>query len=191
MIPALLATAFVLGSQQAAPQVDTLVISADEAFGLALGAAPSLQASRSRTGAADALVRQAGAWSNPVLSVTAENLGATQPTTGIQGAKGVEGQAVLSGLLPIGGDRGALRSGAEARLLEARSLEAGAEADVRTAVVQAVARLAQMARLNLGTLQTLDLHAGWRRSPTNHICLAISPRIRHDTLWAVCGNGAG
>jgi len=141
MISPLLAAALLLVVQQPAQQTDTLFLEADDAFRMALEAAPSLRASRSRTGAADALVRQAGAWLNPVLSVTAENVGATWETTGIRGWEGIEGQAVVSGTLPLGGDRGALRSGAEARLVEARSLEAATEADVQVAVVDALARL--------------------------------------------------
>jgi len=137
MIPVLATALLLLGAQQQGP--DTLVMTADEAFRRALESAPTLEASRSRTLAAGALVRQAGAWTNPVLSVTAENLGATQPTTGIAGMRGLEGQAVIGGLLPIGGDRGALRAGAEARLLEARSLELRTEADLRVAVVDAIA----------------------------------------------------
>jgi len=139
MIPVLATALLLLGAQQQALPSDSIAMTADEAFVRALESAPALQASRNRTSAAGALVRQAGAWSNPVLSVTAENLGATQPTTGIGGMRGVEGQAVLGGWLPLGGDRGALRAGAEARLLEARSMERRTESEVRVALVEAIA----------------------------------------------------
>jgi len=139
-----LATALlVLGAQWQGFPADTLVLTADEAFQRALQSAPTLQASRSHASAADALVRQAGAWFNPVFSITAENLGATQPTTGIKGIEGVEGQAVIGGLLPIGGDRGALREAAEARLLEARSTESLAEADLRASLIVGIAHAAR------------------------------------------------
>ena len=138
MIPVLVAV-LTLGGWQA-PPADTLQLGVEEAFLLALEAAPSLEASRRRTLAADAFVRQAGAWPNPVLSVTAENLGATRPISGVPGLDGVEGQALISGLLPVGGDRGAARSGAEARLSEARSLEAAVDGDVRLSVVEILAR---------------------------------------------------
>jgi len=139
MIPVLATALVLLGAQQQVLPADSLVLTADEAFVRALESAPALQASRNRTYAAGSLLQQAGAWSNPVLSVTAENLGATQPTTGIPGMRGVEGQAVLGGWVPIGGDRGALRAGAEARLLEARSMEVRTEADLRSALVEAIA----------------------------------------------------
>lgn len=139
MIPVLATALVLLGAPQQVLPGDTLAMTADEAFLRAIESAPALQASRSRTTAAGALLQQAGAWSNPVLSVTAENLGATQPTTGIPGMRGVEGQAVIAGLLPIGGDRGALRAGAEARLLEARSMEVRTETDLRSALVEAIA----------------------------------------------------
>lgn len=121
------------------PPPDTIALRADEAFDLAIEAAPSLDAHRRRTAAADALVRQSGAWANPVLSVAAENVGATRSITGVGGVQGLEGQAVIAGLLPIGGDREAARSAAEARFLEATSLESGAEGDVRLTVVRALA----------------------------------------------------
>ena len=143
MGPMMLAVALTLGARQQAPPRDTMVVPAEAAFGMALEAAPRLEASRHRASAVEALVRQTRAWPNPVLSVTAENLGATRPISGAPGLEGVEGQAVLSGLLPIGGDRGAARAVAEARLLEARSLQAGTEADVRHRVVGSLARVSR------------------------------------------------
>ncbi|MGD8280616.1 MAG: TolC family protein [Gemmatimonadota bacterium] len=143
MNPLILTAAVVLGAWQQAPSSDTLIVRAETAFDMALEAAPRLEASRRRTSAAEALLRQSGAWSNPVLSVTAENLGATRPISGVAGVQGVEGQAVLSGLLPVGGDRGAAQAAAGARLLEARSLEAGTEADLRRTVVGTLARAAR------------------------------------------------
>jgi cobalt-zinc-cadmium efflux system outer membrane protein len=138
MITALLVATLSLGTWQATP-TDTVVIDAGDAFRRALATAPALEAARRRTQAADASLRQTGAWANPVLSVSAENVGATRPISGVSGVEGLEGQALISGLLPLGGDRGAARMGAEALRSEARSLEVGTEADVHVAVVQALA----------------------------------------------------
>lgn len=140
MTPGLFSAALLLGLWQQAPSGDTLVLRPEAAFDRALEAAPVLEAARRRAAGAGALVRQAGTWSNPVLSVTAENVGATRPISGVPGLNGLEGQAVLSGVLPIGGDRGADRALAEARLWEARSLQAGTEADVRMDVVRVLAQ---------------------------------------------------
>lgn len=139
-MPGPFVAALLLGLSQQLPPADTLVLGPEAAFELALEAAPTLEWARSRTSAAGALVRQAGAWSNPMLSVAVENVGATRSISGVPGLTGLEGQAVLGGLLPVGGDRGADRALAEARLLEMEALQAGTDADVRMDVVRAMAQ---------------------------------------------------
>lgn len=129
-----------IGVLQAPPSADTVRLSADQAFERAVASAPALEAARRRAAAAAGEVEQARAWANPTLTVTAENLGATRPISGVGGVSGLEGQAVLMGWVPIGGDRGAARSVAAAREHESRALAAVAEADVRLTLVQSLAR---------------------------------------------------
>ncbi|MEQ1857029.1 MAG: TolC family protein [Longimicrobiales bacterium] len=121
------------------PPRDTVVLDVAEAFRRALGSAPSIEAASRRARAAEARLEQATAWPNPLLSLTAENVGAPPSLSGVRGLGGVEGQVVIGGWLPIGGDRSALRSWAAAHVVEARSLADGTGAEVRLALVEALA----------------------------------------------------
>lgn len=125
--------------QQAAR--DTVVLDATEAFRMALETAPSMTVSRRRANAAEARLDQSAAWLNPLLSVTAENVGSSQAISGVRGLDGIEGQVVIGGWLPLGGDRSATRSWASAHVLEAESQSAAAEADVRRALVEALVKV--------------------------------------------------
>jgi len=131
-----LAAAALVAVLQALPPADTVRLDVETAFSRALSNAPSMEAARRRLVAAEARVEQTRAWPNPILSATAENLGATQSLSGARGVGGVEGQVVLGGWLPLGGDRGAARELAAAHLLEASSLSRAAEADLRLALIE-------------------------------------------------------
>jgi len=156
--------ALVAALQAPAPQAaarDTAMLDVTEAFRRALGTAPSLTAAQRRLSAAEARVEQSRAWPNPLLSMTAENVGASRPVSGVGGLGGIEGQLVLGGWLPLGGDRSAARSWAQAHASEAQSSAAAAEADVRVALVEALANVGrdrtrlERARAEAAGLQTL------------------------------------
>jgi len=143
MIPLLLALAVQVPPAGSLAPADTLNLTLKEALDSAVANAPSLSAARTRAEAAGARNRQARIWTNPVLSVTTENLGATEQVTGYRGLEGVEGQILLSPLLRIGGDRSALVA---RTLAERREMEASAdmtEADLRLRVLEMAATAAQ------------------------------------------------
>lgn len=118
---------------------DTLRLDAAEALRRAVAEAPAIRAAVARESASVALVQRAGAWRNPILSVTAENLGAEVQTTGQSGLAGIEGQAIIEQTLTLGGDRGAAISEARALAGVAGATFAGTEADVRLQAVEAIA----------------------------------------------------
>jgi outer membrane protein, heavy metal efflux system len=66
---------------------------------------------------------------------------------GVPGLAGLEGQAVLSSLVPFGGDRGAAIALATAESAAARSAVGVAEADVRLSTLRAVAEAERDLRL--------------------------------------------
>jgi cobalt-zinc-cadmium efflux system outer membrane protein len=113
----------VLAAMQA--QTDTVTIGVDAALARGLEVAPVLEASRYRVESASRQARQAGPWPNPLLAVSVENLGQSEEFTGITGAKGLEGQAVLTLPLPVGKERSGSILRAQA---QARAVEAGAQA---------------------------------------------------------------
>jgi cobalt-zinc-cadmium efflux system outer membrane protein len=150
--------AALLGAPQQQAPPDTVVLDAAEAFRMALEAAPTMTTADRRLRASEARIEQASAWPNPLLSVTAENVGASRSVSGVEGIRGLEGQVVLGTTLPLGGDRRAARSWAEASALEARSLSAGAEVDVRLALVEALANVERdRARLERARAEAVGL----------------------------------
>lgn len=159
-----------LAALQVASLPDTVVLDAAEAFRRAVATAPSIEAARQRMAAAEARVDQARRWSNPTLSVTAENLGATRRISGVEGFGGVEGQAVLGGWLPLGGDRGATRTLAEAYALETAARSHGAEADARLLLIETLARAerdrARLARARQEVAGLESLSAALQRQAT-------------------------
>jgi outer membrane protein TolC len=100
---------------------DTVTLEVDLALERGLEVAPALEAATQRLQAATRRAEQATPWPNPLLSVLVENLGQSETFTGIPGARGLEGQAVLTAPLPIGKERsGALRlARAEASIADA------------------------------------------------------------------------
>jgi cobalt-zinc-cadmium efflux system outer membrane protein len=107
--------------------VDTVTLAVDTALDRGLAIAPALEASGYRVEAASRSALQAGSWPNPLLGVSVENLGQSEEFTGIPGAEGLEGQAILTVPLPLGKERSGSRLRAEAEALAAK---AGAEATV-------------------------------------------------------------
>ncbi len=119
---------------------DTLRLDAAQALARAVSQAPMLRAAVARESSATALVQQAGAWKNPVFSITAENLGAEVQTTGKSGVAGIEGQAIIEQTFTLGGDRGAAIGQARALAGEAMATRRLVEADLRLLAVEAIAR---------------------------------------------------
>lgn len=141
---------------------DTVHLPVTAAFQEAMEAAPELVVARHLALSAEHQAAQSGAYPNPGLSVTAENLGAERAITGLDAPDGVEGQAVLTFALPWG----PTRSGA---LGSSRANRAAAAADLRIAeftaaegVVSALGRLLRQqtlvenSRLEVETLARLE-----------------------------------
>lgn len=105
---------------------DTVALPVTQAFQEALDATPELVVARQLAQAAEHRAAQSGAYPNPTLAVSAENLGAEREITGLDAPDGIEGQAVLSFALPFGGTR----SGTVA---VSRADRAAAAADLRLA----------------------------------------------------------
>lgn len=143
MIPLLLALAIQAHGGGASLLADTMSLTLQDALATAVATAPALSAARSRADAADARNRQAGLWTNPLLSMTAENLGATEEVTGFRGLDGVEGQILLSPLLRLGGDRSALVARTRAERLEMEAAADMTEADLRLRVLETAATASQ------------------------------------------------
>lgn len=122
---------------------DTLRLDAQAALDRAAAAAYAVRAAAARREAAEALIRQAGAWPNPLLQVTAENIGAEREVTGRSGLPGIEGQIVLTSFLPVGAGRGAAIDRARAGL---RLAAAGTEIAGTSARADAVAAIAAAER---------------------------------------------
>ncbi|MGE5231537.1 MAG: TolC family protein [Deltaproteobacteria bacterium] len=118
---------------------DTLRLDAQAALDRAARAAYAVRAATERRGAAEAMLRQAGAWPNPLLQVVAENIGAEREVTGRSGLAGIEGQVTLTSFLPVGGGRGAAIERARAEL---RVAKAGSEVAAAAARADAVAAIA-------------------------------------------------
>jgi cobalt-zinc-cadmium efflux system outer membrane protein len=147
-------------------QADTVRVPADTALARVLSQAPGVAAAAHRADAAAARAEQARAFGNPHLSVNVDNVGAEEEVTNIAGWRGVEGQAVLTFGLPLGGDRGAriaesdaLARGATARARVARA-DAVLEAVRATAAARRDTRLAAQAREEVATLDRLAIALG-------------------------------
>jgi cobalt-zinc-cadmium efflux system outer membrane protein len=140
---------------------DTLRLAAAEALQRALAQPGPVMAATARDSAARYGIRNARAWYNPVLDVTAENLGAQEQVTGKSGLAGVEGQATLRQVFTLGGDRGAMVREAEALAGAAGAGVQLARADalVGTVATMAIAtrdaRIAQHVAEEAATLEQL------------------------------------
>jgi outer membrane protein TolC len=93
---------------------DTLRLDAAAAMSRALERAPVIAAANARLRASSAAGRDAARLRNLQLGIAAENLGMQRQVTGKDGLAGTEGQVTLQGVLPLGGDLGAARRGAQA-----------------------------------------------------------------------------
>lgn len=142
-------------------QADTVRVAADTALARVLSQAPGVAAAAHRADAAAARAAQARAFGNPQLSVNVDNVGAEEEVTNISGWRGVEGQAVLTFGLPLGGDRGARIAESDAVALGARALSRLTTADAVVAGVEAAAaarrdgRIAGYAAAEVATLERL------------------------------------
>jgi outer membrane protein, heavy metal efflux system len=103
-----------LSALAAGPPSDTVVLQLPEALRLAQTSSLRLEAAALRAGSALQGIGAARSWATPQLGASVENLGAPEPFGG-PGLRGVEGQFVVSGLIPVGGDRRAGIAQARAR----------------------------------------------------------------------------
>jgi outer membrane protein TolC len=110
---------------------DTVTVDVGTALARGLEVSPAIEAAEQRRSGATRLSEQAGAWPNPIVGVSIENLGQSEAFTGIPGWKGLEGQAVVTAPLPVGKER----AGA-VRMAEARSMGAVAAADMTDLAVR-------------------------------------------------------
>ncbi|MEJ2538786.1 MAG: TolC family protein [Gemmatimonadota bacterium] len=150
---------FLVAALQSTP--DTLAISASEALLRAVEQSPAAEAARLEAESAALEAQQAEAWSNPAFSVAVENVGSSEEFTGISGVEGLEGQALLSMPLALGGDRGSRIRYARALAAQARAGAAVARADRALSAADVIAAavrdrsLVETAREELRTLEQL------------------------------------
>jgi cobalt-zinc-cadmium efflux system outer membrane protein len=143
------------------PAPDTVGVSAAEALVRAVERSPQAEAVRLEAESAALQAEQAEAWGNPMLSVSVENLGSSEEFTGIPGARGLEGQALLSTTVGLGGDRGSRIRYARAMAAAARAEATMAQADRALAAAQVISAavrdraLVETAREELATLDRL------------------------------------
>ncbi len=123
---------------QGGQTADTVALSAGEAVALALEAAPAIESAALRLESSRQSARQSEAWTNPSLVVSADNLGRIQETTGGSGISGVEGQAVLTFGLPLGGQRSSRIALGRAGVVTSEFEQLVAHADVEYALTRAV-----------------------------------------------------
>jgi outer membrane protein TolC len=126
---------------------DTVRLDAAAAMARAMERAPAIVAADARLRAAALAGRDAGRLRNPQLGVSAENLGMQRQVTGKDGLAGTEGQITLQTVLPLGGDLGAARRGAEAHTALVASDAAIARAEVQGQLLRAVAAHQQQHRV--------------------------------------------
>lgn len=143
------------------PAPDTVGVSAAEALVRAVERSPQAEAARLQAESAAFEAEQAEAFTNPLLSVSVENLGSSEEFTGIPGARGLEGQALLSSIVPLGGDRGSRIRYARAMAATARAEATMAQADRALAAAQVISAavrdraLVETAEEELATLDRL------------------------------------
>jgi outer membrane protein TolC len=118
---------------------DTVELDAARALQQAVEHSRILEAARQREVVAAREVDQARAWVNPQLGLAAENVGAVERFAGIRGVEGLEGQAVVTAPLPLGGDRRAAISRSHAVWSAADAAARVVDADVRLEVLFAIA----------------------------------------------------
>ena len=138
---------------------DTLRLTAAAALQRALAQAGPVHAAVARERAAQAGIRHARTWNNPIFNATAENIGAQQEVTGKSGLAGIEGQVTLQQHLTLGGDRGAAVREAEAIAGAAGAGATIARGDATVGAVSAMAmatRDARIARHSAEEVVTLD-----------------------------------
>ena len=141
---------------------DTVQLPVTEAFHEAMEAAPQLAVARHLARSAEHQALQSGAYPNPALAVSAENLGAERDITGLDAPDGIEGQAVLSFALPWGPTRSGTVGTSRANRATATADLRMAEVTAAEGVVSALARLLRQqtlvkdARLEVETLERLE-----------------------------------
>jgi outer membrane protein, heavy metal efflux system len=143
----MLFAALLLFSATIPTQQDTIRFDADVALHRAVEHSPVLAAVRQRAEGAARGVDQARLWSNPQLQIATENVGATRRMAGVETAVEREGQAVVSGVLPLGGDRRAAIARSAAERSAAVAATALAETEVRFQTLRAVAEAERDRRL--------------------------------------------
>ncbi len=128
-------------------QTDSIRMGPEAYLDRVLSVGPDVVAASLRSEAAVHAARQAGAWSNPHLTASVDNIGAQTEVTGLSGARGLEGQAVFTFLVPLGGDLAGARMQGEALADEAGAMERLTRLRAVSGAVDAVARAQRDARL--------------------------------------------
>ena len=173
---------------------DTVRIDVVGALQRGLDVSPALEAARHRTEAADSRFQQVSAWPNPLLGVSAENVGQQRDFTGQPGVDGLEGQAVLTFGLPLGWERGGAISAAGADLRRTTASMRLADRNVRETLLgtiggvlrdQALARSAQEELETLNRLaRALSLQAEQGRASEGDAARASLARGMASTRHA-------
>lgn len=139
-----------------AMQADTVTLSPASYLELVATRGPGVVAATLRADAAEHRARQAGAWPNPELVVSVDNVGAQHEVTGRTGFEGLEGQAVLSFVVPVGGDRGARMQRDRGFAEEASALSRAVRLESVTDAVTAVASSESARRIAEGAAEERD-----------------------------------
>lgn len=139
-----------------AMQADTVTLSPASYLELIATRGPGVVAATLRADAAEQRARQAGAWPNPELVVSVDNVGAQHEVTGRTGFEGLEGQAVLSFVVPVGGDRGARMQRDRGFAEEASALSRAVRLESVTDAVTAVASSESARRIAEGAAEERD-----------------------------------
>ena len=120
---------------------DTVRIDVATALARGLSESPALAGALKREESATRRLGQAGAWPNPTVSLSAENVGQQADFTGRSGLPGLEGQAVATFPLPVGLERAGSVAAARARQSAASATRRLSEVDVRSSVLAQVSRV--------------------------------------------------
>ena len=135
-LDAMLGWMLMAAAVHAAP--DTVRLDVAVALQRGVEVSPLLEAARYRSEAAGSRFDQAGAWPNPLLGISAENVGQEQEFTGQSGVEGLEGQAVLTFGLPLGWERSGAVSAAGADRRGSLAAARVTDWDVREGLLRAI-----------------------------------------------------
>ncbi|NNM35259.1 MAG: TolC family protein [Gemmatimonadetes bacterium] len=142
-----------IAAAQAAP--DTVRIDVATALQRGLDLSPALEVAQYRAEAADYRFDQVGAWPNPLIGISAENVGQQRDFTGQSGLDGLEGQAVFTLGLPLGWERSGAISAAGADRRRMAAAVRVADWDVRETLLGAIGGVLRDQELGQSALEEL------------------------------------